>query len=227
MYRKYFGTRILSYKRFVALQKRLFVPFSLMLKMLMSQSEKTGLYVVDSTRLKVCHNRRIPRHKVFDGLAKRGKGTMGWFFGFKLHGVINNNGELMSIHITPGNTDDRKPLDILTKGLQGKLLADKGYISKEWFNKLWKRGLHILHGIRKNMKNYLRPLYEKFLMRKRFLIETVFGVLKENMGLEHTRHRNVENAFVHILSCLVSYCLREKKPKMKFPKRLEKLPNVA
>jgi hypothetical protein len=107
------------------------------------------------------------------------------------------------------------------------LLADKGYISKEWFNKLWKRGLHILHGIRKNMKNYLRPLYEKFLMRKRFLIETVFGVLKQHMGLEHTRHRNVENAFVHILSCLVSYCLREKKPKMKFPQKLEKLPNIA
>lgn len=227
MYRPYFGAKILSYKRFVALQKRLFVPFSMMLHMLMGQSKRTGLYVVDSTSLKVCHNKRIPRHKVFDGLAKRGKGTMGWFFGFKLHCVINNNGELISVHITPGNIDDRKPLDILTKGLEGKLLADKGYISKDWFKKLWKKGLHILHGIRKNMKNYLRPLYDKFLMRKRFLVETVFGVLKQNMGLEHTRHRNVENAFVHILSCLVAYCLREHKPKMKFPQKWQRQLNVT
>ena len=89
MYRGYFGKKIPSYKRFNALQKRLFLPFSVMLHMLLGQGRKTGLYVVDSTGLKVCHNRRIPRHKVFDGLAERGKGTMGWFFGFKLHIVIN------------------------------------------------------------------------------------------------------------------------------------------
>ena len=131
---------------------------------------------------------------------------------------------MISMHSTPGNTDDPKPLDILTKGLEGKLLADKGYISKEWFAKLWKRGLHILHGIRKNMKNYLRPVYDKILMRKRFLVETVFGVLKQNMGLEHTRHRSVENAFVHILSRLVAYCLRDDKPKTKSPKNWKNSP---
>lgn len=225
MYREYFG-KIPSYKRFVALQKRLFLPFSVMLHLLTGQSKKTGLYVVDSSGLKVCHQKRIPQHKVFSGIAKRGKGTMGWFFGFKLHIVINDLGELMAVHITPGNTDDRKPLDVLTKGLKGKLLADKGYISHKWFKKLWQKGLHILVGIRKNMKNYLLPLYNKFLMRKRFLVETVFGVLKQDMGLEHTRHRCVENAFVHILSCLVAYCLKGDKPKMKYPQKLEKLPNL-
>ena len=70
----------------------------------------------------------------------------------------------------------------MVAGLTGVLLADKGYISKEKFQKLWKKGLHILVGIRKNMKNYLLALYNKLLMRKRFIVETVFGVLKQDMG---------------------------------------------
>jgi len=215
MYRKYFA-EIPSYERFVALQSRLFLPLSVLLYMLLEQGEKTGLYVVDSTALKVCHNKRIARNKVFKGLAARGKSTMGWFFGFKLHIAINNKGELLAVHITPGNVDDRSPLGKLTKGLEGLLLADKGYISKEWFQKLWKKGLHILAGIRKNMKNHLLPLYNKLLMRKRFIVETVLGVLKQDMGLEHSRHRSPANALVHIISCLVAYCLKTKKPQMKF-----------
>lgn len=209
-------TDIPTYERFVALQNRLFAPLSVLLHMLVAQGDKTGLYVVDSSCLKVCHNKRIARHKVFEGLAERGKTTMGWFFGFKLHMVINHKGALVGIHITPGNVDDRAPLAKLTAGLKGILLADKGYISKEWFEKLWKKGLHILVGIRKNMKNYLMPLFDKLLLRKRFIVETLFGVLKQDMGLEHSRHRSPINAFVHILSCLVAYCFKKNKPKMKF-----------
>lgn len=216
-YREYF-TEIPSYERFVALQSRLFSPLCLLLKMLMGRSQKTELYVIDSSSLSVCHPKRISRNKVFDGLAKRGKSTMGWFFGFKLHVIINHKGELMAVRITPGNVDDRAVLDNLTKGLTGKLLADKGYISNDWFQKLWKKGLHIMVGIRKNMKNYLLPIYDKLLMRKRFIVETVFGVLKQDMGLEHSRHRSPANAIVHLLSCLVAYCLKSKKPKMAFKK---------
>ena len=73
----------------------------------------------------------------------------------------------------------------------------------------------MLVGIRKNMKNYLMPIYEKVLVRKRFIIETVIGVLKEQIGMVHTRHRSVENAFVHIISCLVAYCLRKNKTKIR------------
>ena len=122
----------------------------------------------------------------------------------------------MAVHITPGNIDDRAPLLKMAVGLMGILLADKGYISKEKFQKLWKKGLHILVGIRKNMKNYLLPLYNKMLMRKRFIVETVFGVLKQDMGMEHSRHRSSANALVHIISCLVAYCLKNNKPKMTF-----------
>ncbi len=139
---------------------------------------------------------------------------MGWFFGFKLHIVINHKGELMAVKITPGNTDDRKPLDAMTEDLTGKLLADKGYISKDLFRKLWDRGLHLITGIRKNMRNHLIPLGDKLLHRKRFLVETVFDKLKSSMGIEHTRHRSATNAFVHILSCLVAYTLGKTKPTM-------------
>lgn len=205
-----------TYERFVALQKRMFVPLSVLLHMLLGQGERTGLYVVDSSCLKVCHNKRISRNKVFDGLAERGKTTMGWFFGFKLHIIINHKGALVAIHITPGNVDDRAPLAKLTAGLKGILLADKGYISQQWFIKLWKKGLHILVGIRKNMKNYLMPIFNKLLLRKRFIVETLFGVLKQDMGLEHSRHRSPINAVIHVLSCLVAYCFRKNKPKMKF-----------
>ena len=163
LYRDCFN-EIPSYERFVALQGRLLLPLSVLLHMLLGRGEKTGLYVVDSSSLKVCHNKRIAQNKVFKGLAARGKSTMGWFFGFKLYILINNKGELLAVHITKGNVDDRRPLDKLTKGLAGFLLADKGYISKKWFQKLWKRGLHILVGIRKNMKNHLLPLYNKLLM---------------------------------------------------------------
>jgi hypothetical protein len=150
-YRHYFG-ELPSYERFVVLQKRLFLPLSILLHLLLGQSKKTGLYVVDSTAIKVCRNKRIPQNRVFKGMAERGKGTMGWFFGFKLHIVINDKGEMVAAHISKGNVDDRAPLDILTENIKGIMLADKGYISKKWFAKLWKKGLRILVGIRKNMK---------------------------------------------------------------------------
>lgn len=137
---------------------------------------------------------------------------MGRFFGFKLHAVINHKGELMAAKITSGDTDDRKPLDAMTENLTGKLLADKGHISKALFRRLRDRGLHIITGTRKNMRSHLVPLGDKLLHRKRFLVETVFGKLKSEMGLEHTRHRSPANAFAHILSCLVAYTRGKTKP---------------
>ncbi len=69
---------------------------------------------------------------------------MGWFFGFKLHLVINDKGEILAFKITKANTDDRKPVDELTQGLEGKLIGDKGYISSELFNQLYLRGLKFI-----------------------------------------------------------------------------------
>jgi hypothetical protein len=198
------------YDRFVSLMPRLFVPLMVLLHSL--SGEETGVYFADSSKLAVCHNCRIHRHKVFDGLAARGKTSMGWFYGLKLHFVINHKGQIMALKITPGNTADSAVLDEITQRLTGKLYADKGYIGHALFNKLWQRGLHLITGIRRNMRNHLMPLADKLMLRKRFLIETVLDTLKCGMGLEHSRHRSVINAMVHVLSCLVAYAYRPGKP---------------
>src|SRR5215218_3840000 len=184
----------------VSLMPRLFAPLMILLHSL--SGEQTGIYFADSTKLAVCHNRRIHRHKVFDGLAERGKTSMGWFYGLKLHFVINHKGQIVALKITPGNTADSAVLDEITQHLAGKLYADKGYIGHALFHTLWRRGLHLITSIRRNMKNYLMPLADKILLRKRFVIETVLDILKSEMGLEHSRHRSVINAMVHVLSCL-------------------------
>ena len=137
---------------------------------------------------------------------------MGWFFGLKLHFVINHKGQIMALTITSGNIADSSVLDEITRHLRGKLYADKGYISRALFNKLWQRGLHLITGIRRNMQNYLMPLADKLMLRKRFVIETVLDILKCDMGLEHSRHRSPVNAMVHVLSCLVAYAYRPGKP---------------
>lgn len=201
------------YDRFIQLMPRLFMPLTLLLHSL--SGEETGIYFADSTSLKVCHNKRIHRHRTFDKLAARGKTSMGWFYGFKLHVIINHNGEIVALKITAGNTDDRAVLDDLTKNLKGKLCADKGYIGKDLFQSLWQRGLHLITGIRKNMKNYLMPWIDKWLLRKRFIVETVFNTLKSHMGLEHSRHRSPINAMIHILSCLTAYAFKTSKPAIK------------
>jgi hypothetical protein len=198
------------YDRFVSLVPRLFVPLVVLLHSL--GGEETGVYFADSTQLAVCHNRRIDRHKVFDGLAARGRTSMGWFFGLKLHLVINHKGQVMALRITPGNTADSTVLDTISQNLTGKLYADKGYVSRALFAALWQRGLHLITGIRRNMRNHLMPLADKLMLRKRFVVETVLDILKCEMGLEHSRHRSVINAVVHVLSCLVAYAYRPGKP---------------
>jgi len=211
------------YDRFISLMPRLFVPLMVLLHSL--SGEETGLYFGDSSKLAVCHNRRIDRHRVFDGLAARGKTSMGWFYGLKLHLVINHKGQIMALKITPGNTADSTVLDEITQHLRGKLYADKGYISCEVFHKLWQRGLHLITGIRRNMRNHLMLLSDKIMLRKRFVIETVFDILKCEMGLEHSRHRSPVNAMVHVLSCLVAYAYRPGKPSISLnSKKLQAYP---
>ena len=198
------------YDRFVSLMPRRFAPLMVLLHSV--SGEQTGIYFADSTKLAVCHNRRIHRHKAFESLAARGKTSMGWFYGLKLHFLINHKGQILALTITPGNTADSTVLDEMTSHLAGKLYADKGYIGHELFNTRWQRSLHLITSIRRNMRNYLMPLADKLMLRKRFVIETVLDTLKSEMGLEHSRHRSVINAMVHVLSCLVAYAFRPGKP---------------
>jgi Transposase DDE domain len=204
----------LSYNRFVELMPRLFLPFNILLHLLFG--EETGTYFMDATAIKVCHNKRRYSNKVFKGLAKHSKSSMGFFYGFKLHLVINEKGEFIALKITKGNVDDRVPVPGLTKSLRGFVYVDKGYIKQNLFINLYERGLKMVHGIKKNMTNKLMDLKEKIMLRKRNIIETVFDYLKNKMNLEHTRHRSPINAFVNMLSTFISYCLKTNKPSIKF-----------
>ena len=212
-YRQDFPNAV-SYNRFVELISRLFVPLNILLHLLFG--EETGIYFIDSTTIKACHNKRRYRNKVFAGLAKASKSSMGYFYGFKLHAIINHKGEFMALKMTKGNVDDRTPVPELSKGLTGVMAADKGYIKQNLFIELYEQGLKMIHGIKKNMKNKLMDLNEKILLRKRSIVETVFDYLKNKMDIEHTRHRSAINAFVHIVSTLVAYSLKKHKPSINF-----------
>ena len=202
----------MSYSRFVRLMSNALVPLTVYL--LTHRGQCTGISFIDSTPIQVCHPRRIPRHKVFAGLAARGKSSMGWFYGFKLHLVVNEHGEILAFQLTPGNVDDRKPVPALTKDLFGKLFADRGYISKDLFAELWENQVQLITGIRKNMHNRLMVLTDKLLLRKRSIIETINDQLKNISQIEHSRHRSFVNFLVNLLSGLIAYSLQPKKPSL-------------
>lgn len=205
--------KLVSYERFVVLMSSVFGPLSAYLRSLYGHCH--GISYIDSTALSVCDNHRIYNRKVFAGFADRGKGSMGWFFGFKLHLVVNDRGELLACQITPASTDDRKPVPELCKRLFGKLIADRGYISQALFEQLLETfDLQLITKLRKNMKNRLMPLMDKLLLRKRALIESVVDHLKNISQIEHTRHRSPINAFVNIIAGLIAYCHQPKKPSL-------------
>jgi hypothetical protein len=206
-----------SYNRFVELLQISALPMTLFLKTCCLGS-CTGISFVDSTPIRVCKNKRIPRHKVFDGIAQRGKSTMGYFFGFKLHFIINDKGEILNFVITPGNTDDRAPLkdQKFVEKIKGKLYADKGYVSNKLTEILFVDGLHLITHIRNNMKNVLMEMKDKILLRKRSVIETINDELKNICSIEHSRHRSFENFITNMISGLIAYCFFPKKPAIKY-----------
>jgi len=169
---------------------------------------------LDSTTINVCHTRRIHSHKVFENLAKKGKSSTGWFFGFKLHLAINDKGEIIAFCLTPGNVDDRdwKVISKLTKEMFGKVFADRGYLSAPLFEKLYSNGIQLITKLKKNMKNKLMDMTDKILLRKRAIIECVNDFLKNICQIEHSRHRSVANFIVNIISGLVAYSFLPKKP---------------
>lgn len=175
---------------------------------------ESGVYFVDSTKLPVCHNLRIHSHKVFDGIAQRGKTSTGWFFGMKLHLVINHCGEVVRFLLSSGNKSDMNLslLGRLTNGLKGKVWADRGYASWKAFGNMLENGLKLVFRFKSNMKNALMELDEKRMSKKRALVESVIDILKNVCDIDHTRHRSPDNAFTHIIAGLVAYSFRERKP---------------
>jgi transposase len=150
---------------------------------------------------------------------------VGWFYGFKLHLVVNDRGEMLAFCLTPGNTDDRRPVPRLVHRLFGKLFADKGYISAPLAERLFlTQELRLITKLRTNMRNRLMDLSDKLLLRKRALIETIHDQLKNVCQIEHTRHRSPYNFLVHLLAGLIAYCRQPKKPSLHLDHELFPLP---
>lgn len=223
-FKNYYLTRILkhhqqdfpnlvSYNRFVELMPSSLIPLIYYLNS--RKGQNTGLSFIDSTRLPICHPQRAKRNKVFDGLAAWGKSSIGWFFGFKLHLIINECGEILAFKITPGNVDDRVPVPDLTQNLWGWLFGDKGYIKQKLWSELWTRNLKLITPLKKNMKNKLMASWEKLILRKRGLIETVNDQLKNSSQISHSRHRSVRNFMVNVIAGLIAYTFQSKKPSLK------------
>jgi len=213
-----------SYNRFVENMKHCLMP----LYIFMSYCRLgivTGISFVDSTSIAVCHNLRISSNKVFKNIAARGKTSTGWFYGFKLHLIINELGEIVAFDITPGNCDDRntKTMDRLTKNLWGKLFGDKGYLSAKLFKSLFSKGITLFTKLKKGMKNTLIGITDKLLLKKRGVIESVNEILKSSCQIEHSRHRSLVNFFVNLIAGLVAYSFRGKKPSIKCNLRSDSL----
>jgi hypothetical protein len=165
--------------------------------------------------LAVCKNARISQHRVFAVDAARGKTSVGWFYGFKLHLVVNDRGELVAFCLTPGNVDDRRPVPRLVQRLFGTLFGDRGYISQQLAADLFiNHGLHLITKPRKNMRNRLLSLTDKLLLRKRAIIESIVDQLKNSCQIEHSRHRSPFNFLVNLMAGLIAYCHQPKKPSL-------------
>jgi len=212
----YFPKRV-SYNRFVELQKNAVLAMALFTKTC-CLGECTGISFIDSTPLRVCKNKRIYNHKTFEGIAARGKSTMGFFYGFKLHIIINEIGQIIDFQITQANVDDRAPLKKgnLLKNIWGKLYGDKGYVSRKLGDLLFDDDIHFITGIRSNMKNCLMELRDKIMLRKRSIIETINDQLKNICIVEHSRHRSFHNFINNVLAALAAYSFLPKKPHVKF-----------
>jgi len=206
-----------SYNRFVELSHKVCMPMTLFLKTC-CLGECTGISFVDSTPVRVCKNKRIYRNKVFKDIATTGKSTMGWFYGFKLHLIINDKGEVLNFVITQANIDDREPLKNpkFVNKIKGKLYADKGYVGQKLTELLFIDGLHLITSIRNNMKNVLMELKDKILLRKRSVIETVNDELKNICQIEHSRHRSFNGFIANTIAALIAYSFFPKKPAIKF-----------
>jgi len=202
---------LVSYNRFVELMKSALVPLTVFLKTRCT-GQATGLSFVDSTPIVVCDNHRIHNHKVFKGLAKRGKSSTGWKFGFKLHLVINHLGELLSFCLTPANVDDRKPVPNLVAQLVGLLYGDKGYISQSLTDFLSEQGVSLITKVRKNMKPQWLKAFDRIMLRKRAVIESVNDQLKNISQIEHSRHRSPFNFAVNLVAGLIAYARQPLKP---------------
>ncbi len=194
-----------SYSRFITIMKQAIFPMTLFT--CINSGQRTGIYYIDSSCLPVCHIKRSKRHKTFADIAGYGRTSVAWFFGLKLHIVINDRGELIAFKITQGQRHDNREAANLLKTLEGLAFGDKGYIGKKLFDELMQNGLKFITRKRKNMRADSLSGYEQQLLNQRGIVETVIGHLKHHYQIWHTRHRSVLNAMTHLITALAAYAV--------------------
>lgn len=209
---------LLSYNRFVELQRDSLVLLGAFMQTRLGKC--SGVSFVDSSKIPVCNNLRIKQNRVFEGVAKRGKTSTGWFYGFKIHLIVSDTGEILAWQISLGNVDDRKPVPNMTKRLWGKLFGDRGYVSQALTELLGETNVHLITRIKKRMKNKFVSFFDKIMLRKRAIIETINDQLKNISQIEHTRHRSVWNFYTNVVAGLIAYTYQEKKPNLQLRKEL-------
>lgn len=215
-YQKHLFPRLVSYNRFVKLEKELLLPLPIFIKKVLLRT-CTDIRFVDSTPLRVCRNQRILIHKTFEGFAGRGKCPMIWFFDFKLHLIINDKGETLNFMFTPGKVDDREPLKQgwFLENIKRKLCADKGYIGQALFENLFLNGIQLVTKVKNNMRNSLMSIADKILLRKMALIEIVNDELKDIAQIEHLRYRSFSNFITNSLSASQPIVSLKRNPPLK------------
>lgn len=211
-WRKYFP-KLLSYNRFVELQRDCLILLGAFMQTRLGAC--SGISFIDSTKIAVCNNLRIKQNKVFSDAARRGKTSTGWFYGFKIHLIVSDNGEILAWQMTAGNVADRAPVANLSKRIWGKLFGDKGYLSQKLSELLGEQNVQLITKLKRNMKNKLMPLFDRLLLRKRAIIESVNDQLKNISQVEHTRHRSVWNFYGNLVAGLIAYTFQPTKPNLR------------
>lgn len=196
-----------SYQRINSLVAQHAPAITAFFEALLITPSKDAIHFVDSTPLTVCKNTRIPRHRTFRATAGRGKSSTGWFYGFKLHLIINQACDIVSALVTAGNVADVTALLPLFQRhpVRGKLFGDRGYISGSVKHLLGMRHCEVVTRARANMQQPVFTPEDEHYLCQRTLIETVNSQLKEDLGLEHSRHRSWRGYIAHIYASLIAY----------------------
>jgi hypothetical protein len=206
-----------SYERVSALVNQHAPALAALFEATCMQADSDNIFMIDSTSLPVCHNKRICQHRTFKHYAARAKTSMGWFYGFKLHLVINRACEIVSARLTSGNISDVSMMKalLLRRNLQGKVYGDKGYISSERQEDLRQHGCTVITRVRSNMPEPELSEEDEHYLSQRNSIEVVNGQHKCGLGLQHTRHRSLKGLLAHVYGVMVAYQLCKNKSRIR------------
>ena len=173
----------------------------------MNRKKESEIHYMDSTPITVCMNHKIYSHKVTKGIARRSKSTKGWWYGFKMSGICNEQGDFENIIFSYANIADCKMAEKLAEVVKGTIFADAGYLQKkDVLKRMEEDGIKFEAAPRKNM-NRLMSLFECYHIKHRSIIESNWGTLKNNFQLEYHKARSIVGMFRHFFYSIAAYMI--------------------